>query len=77
MTTTIEKFAETPDIARLSTPEKILLVEELWDSISSHEQIPIPESHKAELDRRLANYQAHKGRLLSLEELQERIEKRK
>ena len=42
-----------PEIAGLSIPEKILLVEDLWDSIARDEtQIPVPESHRAELDRR-------------------------
>ena len=71
------KITDIPRISRLTTAEKILFVEELWDSITSREHIPIPESHKAELDRRSAKYQNHSGRLLSLEELQARIEKRK
>lgn len=71
------KITDIPKISRLSTAEKILFIEELWDSISSRERIPVPESHKAELDRRLAKYQNQHNRLLSLKELQERIEKRK
>lgn len=62
----------------LSTPEKILLVEDLWDSIISNDsEIPIPESHKKELDKRLKNYKLNQGNLLSLDELQGRINKRK
>lgn len=71
------KIADIPKISRLSTAEKILFVEEIWDSIASRERIPMPELHKAELGRRLAKYQHHSGRLLSLKELQARIEKRK
>ena len=71
------KVADIPKISRLSTAEKILFVEDMWDSIASRERIHIPESHKAELDRRSAKYQNHSGRLLSLKELQARIEKRK
>jgi len=71
------KVTDIPKISRLSTAEKILFVEELWDSIASRERIPVPESHKSELDRRSAKYQNHGGRLLSLKELQARIEKRK
>ena len=48
------KVTDIPKISRLSTAEKILFVEDVWDSISSKERIPMPESHKAELDRRLA-----------------------
>lgn len=71
------KITDIPKISRLSTEEKILLVEDVWDSIASREHIPMPESHKAELDRRLAKYKIRSGRLLSLKELQARIEKRK
>jgi putative addiction module component (TIGR02574 family) len=69
---------DIPEIKRLSTPEKILLVEDLWDSIASDEsRVPVPRSHTEELDRRLKRYISHPGNLLSLEELQTRIEKRK
>ena len=69
---------DIPEIDKLTTPEKILLVEDLWDSIASEDSsVPMPESHKEELDRRLARYQASPGELLSLEELQARIERRK
>jgi len=62
----------------LSIPEKILLVEDLWDSIASDESsVPVPQSHIKELDRRLKRYGSHPGDILSLEELQRRIEKRK
>lgn len=69
---------DIPEIARLSTPEKILLVEDLWESIASQDQgIPVPRSHKEELDARLARHRADPGNLLTLRELQDRIESRK
>ncbi|UCE18688.1 MAG: addiction module protein [Gemmatimonadota bacterium] len=72
------RFSDIPEIAKLSTPEKILLIEDLWDSIALDESsVPVPESHRDELDNRLKSYQANPGNLLSLEELQERIERRK
>jgi len=68
------KSTDIAELSKLSIPEKILLVEDIWDSISKEEsEIPVPESHKAELDRRAAS----PGKLLSLEELKARIEKRK
>ncbi|HEY5868038.1 MAG TPA: addiction module protein [Candidatus Tectomicrobia bacterium] len=46
-------------IDRLSLAERILLVEEIWDSIAAEvEALDIPQSHKDELDRRLAAYYA-------------------
>ena len=72
------RVGDIPEIAKLSTPEKILLLEDLWDSIASDESaVPVPESHKAELDSRLMRYESSPGTLLSLEELRTRIEKRK
>jgi putative addiction module component (TIGR02574 family) len=72
------RVKDLPEISKLSTPEKILLVEDLWDNISADDSsIPMPESHKAELDRRLNRYQSAPGSLLSLDDLRTKIEKRK
>jgi len=72
------KALEIPEITNLSTPEKILFLEDLWDSISlSEDEIVVPESHKAELDRRLEKYLASPGDLLTLAELQARIDEGK
>lgn len=72
------RVKDLPEISKLSTSEKILLVEDLWDSISSNESdVPVPESHRAELDKRLKRYESAPGALLSLHELRAKIEKRK
>jgi putative addiction module component (TIGR02574 family) len=72
------RVKDLPEISKLSAPEKILLVEDLWDSISSDESsIPVPESHKTEIDRRLKRHESGPGNLLSLADLQTGIEKRK
>jgi len=71
------RVTDIPEITNLSTPEKILLVEDLWDSITGEEsEVPIPESHMEESDRRLIRYQSSPGELLSLEELQVRVKRR-
>jgi putative addiction module component (TIGR02574 family) len=67
-----------PEISKLSTPEKILLVEDLWDNISADDaSIPVPESHKTELDKRYKRFQSAPGTLLSLDDLRSRVDKRK
>ena len=72
------KPSDIPGIAELSPSEKILFVEDLWDDIIVDEgRVGVPESHRKELDRRLANHRRNPGRLLSLKELQSRIESRK
>lgn len=72
------RVTDIPEITKLSTPEKILLVEDLWDSIASDESVvPVPRSHIEELGRRLKRFESAPGSLLSLDELRTRIERRK
>jgi len=45
--------ASSLSIGSLSTAEKILLVEDLWDSIAADAApLPVPQSHLDELERR-------------------------
>ncbi len=68
------QLRDIPEFLKLSIPEKILLLEDLWDSIISEEDaIPIPESHKQEVRKRIASLDAI-GKLLTLEELKARID---
>ena len=69
---------DIPEIARLTVPEKILLLEDLWDSIAADEaSVPVPQSHRQELDRRLAQYEKDPGNLLTLDDLRGRVEARR
>jgi putative addiction module component (TIGR02574 family) len=70
--------SDIPEITKLSIPEKILFLEELWDTIIARDaEITVPESHKTELDKRLKRHRSLRGKLLTLEELQARIVSRK
>ena len=70
--------AKISEINKLTIPQKILFLEELWDTIAINDsEIPVPESHKSELDKRLRRHLNKQGKLLTLDELQERIERRK
>ena len=72
------RIDDIPEIDRMSTSEKILFVEDLWDQIAVDESsVSVPQSHKDELDLRFRRYKSHPGNLLSLAELQESIEQRK
>jgi putative addiction module component (TIGR02574 family) len=69
---------EIPKLGQLSKPEKILLVEDLWENIAADDSdIPVPKSHKEELNKRLTRHLKSPGNLLSLRQLQDKIEKRK
>ena len=42
------------DVAEMSVPERIQLVEDIWDSIAADAKaVPVTAAQKAELDRRL------------------------
>lgn len=52
----MSKFA-TDELLTLSLPERIQLVEDLWDSIAMEpESLPLSEEQRMELDRRLEEY---------------------
>ena len=60
----------------LSLAERILLVEEIWDSIAVEaEVLEVPQSHKDELDRRLAAYHADPHAGSSWEDVKSRLQK--
>ena len=65
-----------PDLVKLPTSEKLLLLDQLWDSIRiDSSDVSVPDSHKKELDERLETL--NPDSLLSPNELKNRVEKRK
>jgi len=65
------------DIMALSIPERILLVEEIWNSIAAEQEaIPLTQAQREEMDRRNALYEASPDVGSSLEEVRARLEKR-
>ncbi len=65
------RLSAIPEIDQLSSYEKILLVEDLWDSIVADEaNVNIPQAHEKALDARFERYKSEPGKLLSLEALQ-------
>ena len=68
------RATEIPDFKQLSGPGKILLADDIWDSIAADEaNVPVPASRLRVLDRRLRRHAALPGELLALDELQRRI----
>ena len=56
---------------RLPVEERLELVEQLWDSIAADaSKVPVPDWHKAELDRRLADKNPER---LTWEQVQKRL----
>jgi len=65
-------------IKQLSVAERMDLISELWDSIGdSLEELPIPEWHVAELERRLAAADADPNAAIPFEEVRDRLRKSK
>lgn len=72
------RITDLPEIGKLSIPEKILLLEDMWENIASDETcVPVPQSHIEELEKRMKRYESAPGNLLSIDELRSRIERRK
>jgi putative addiction module component (TIGR02574 family) len=68
----------SPDsIFNLSPPEKLQLVEDLWDDLAATpNEIPVHDWQKEELARRKANLQQHPASALTWEEIQARLRNR-
>ena len=64
--------AEHADLLKLSPSERLLLAQDLWDSLSP-EDVPLTDWQKAELDRRKAAYQANPASQSSWQDVQRRI----
>lgn len=69
------EFSETTqEIKKLSVAERILLVEEIWDSIvAEQESLEVTEAQQRELDRRLETYKCSPEAGSSWEEVKERV----
>ena len=48
-------------IDRLSTAERLELIGEIWDTLPGDADLPIPDWHIRELERRLASAEAEPG----------------
>lgn len=65
------------EIDKLGVDERLDLIEELWESLSSDpDQVPVPEAHKAVLDKRLAEIEAGDGAGIPWQEVLDRIRNR-
>lgn len=64
------------DIGRLTIAQRLELIGQLWDSIPEEDVSSIPEWHKQELDRRLAEADAAPEQGIPWEEVKERLRRR-
>lgn len=65
------------EIDKLDISEKILLVEDIWDSIAhSTSSLPMPEWHKQELEKRYQEYKRGKLKLHDWKEVHSSLKSR-
>jgi putative addiction module component (TIGR02574 family) len=63
------------DFGRLSVAERILVVEQIWDSIAAEQaSLPLTAAQRTELDRRLIAYRESPHEGASWEEVKARIQ---
>jgi putative addiction module component (TIGR02574 family) len=64
-------------IDQLSVAQRILLVEEIWDTIAEQEtDIPLTDAQRQDLERRIANYEANPKAGSTWEEVKARLRQR-
>jgi putative addiction module component (TIGR02574 family) len=60
------------ELSKLPLPERLQIVEMLWDSIAADsERLPITAKQAAELDRRLAAHESNPGERMTWERIRE------
>jgi putative addiction module component (TIGR02574 family) len=63
-----------PELKRLTSSEKLLLVSELWNDLAEHPtEVPVSREQMAELDRRMAEYRRDPNNVTTWEAIQKRI----
>jgi len=74
---TVGAITKTYGLDGLGVPEKVDLINELWEEvISSTEAIPISDELGMELEPRLAAYKVNPSSAVSPEELRSRLQER-
>ena len=64
----------TLGIDKLPAAERIVLLQDIWDSLVDEEAVPeVTEAQKRDLDRRLARLDAHPENVLTWEQIKESI----
>ena len=62
-------------LVRLSPPERLALIAQLWDSLEQH-QVPLDEAQQTELERRLASLDGDRSQGVTWAALKAELEHR-
>jgi putative addiction module component (TIGR02574 family) len=63
------------EIGRLTPPERLALIAQLWDSLE-HEQLPLTSAQEAELDRRLSSLDEDRRNAVTWASMKAELEQR-
>lgn len=66
-------ISRLPEIASATTDEKLAMIDELWELVRRADGVSMPESHRPELERRVAAVLADPSIALSPSEARARL----
>ncbi len=65
------------EVAGLSLDQRLELIGEIWNTLAvAPESVPVPESHRVELARRVAVHRAAPDELISWDEVEAQVDER-
>jgi putative addiction module component (TIGR02574 family) len=64
-----------PELARLSPRQRLDLIESLWESLED-EDVPVTDTQRAELDRRIAGFEQDQKHTISWDQLKAELRQR-
>ena len=64
---------EPSQIESMSVTERLQVIEQLWESLNSHEEIPPPDWHQGVLADRKARAERGEAKFLTLDQLRSRL----
>lgn len=67
------RATEIPNFEKLTDHERLALAEEILESVRNPEALPDPVTHRLELDRRWAAYQANRSIALTKEQFRTEV----
>jgi putative addiction module component (TIGR02574 family) len=69
------ELLSSDDIGRMSPPERLALIAQLWDSLGQ-DQLPLTGAQERELERRLASLDRDRQQAVTWDELRAELERR-
>ncbi len=74
----MEPLFDISELKKLSIAERILIVEQIWDSIAAEqEHLELTKEQRDELDKRIADYYSSPDEGYSWEEVKNRVKRLK